>query len=193
MIKKKENNLKIKGCLCLCDNFSKCVIWDTLRSFLFITKIMNNVSFSGYLSVCIFNHPIIHNICDIMMSINTWDRVHFWIYFKAIRWVLNFAIKKNQKNRVFNFAIKTFFSACWKIKQRKTFLSINDTVLSNHHYPQTIQKYLHHHLNHPIHFRLQIILWFPTLTYFHWLIAQLSNRNHLDPFIADQIHLKIEV
>ena len=67
-----------------------------LRSFLFVTKIMNNVSFSGYLSVCIFNHPITYNICDIMMSINTWDRVHFWIYFKAIRWVLNFAIKKNK-------------------------------------------------------------------------------------------------
>ena len=38
------------------------------------------VSFSRYSSFCIFNDLMIYQICDIMMSINTWDRVHFWIY-----------------------------------------------------------------------------------------------------------------
>ena len=28
----------------------------------------------------IFNHPMIYQICDAMMSISTWDMVHFWIY-----------------------------------------------------------------------------------------------------------------
>ena len=35
------------------------------------------VSFSRYSSFCIFNHLMIYQICDIMMSINTRDRVHF--------------------------------------------------------------------------------------------------------------------
>ena len=38
------------------------------------------VPFLRYSSFCIFNHLMIYQICDIMMSINTWDRVHFWIY-----------------------------------------------------------------------------------------------------------------
>ena len=28
----------------------------------------------------IFKHPMIYQIRDVMMSINTWDKVHFWIY-----------------------------------------------------------------------------------------------------------------
>ena len=28
----------------------------------------------------IFSHPMIYQICDIMMSINTWDKRYFWIY-----------------------------------------------------------------------------------------------------------------
>ena len=28
----------------------------------------------------IFTHPMIYQICDVMMSIITWDRVHIWIY-----------------------------------------------------------------------------------------------------------------
>ena len=37
------------------------------------------VPFSRYSSFFIFNHLMIYQICD-MMSINTRDRVHFWIY-----------------------------------------------------------------------------------------------------------------
>ena len=35
------------------------------------------VLFSRYSSFCI-KHPIIYQICDVMVSISTWDRVHFW-------------------------------------------------------------------------------------------------------------------
>ena len=38
------------------------------------------VPFSWYSSFCIFVHSMIYQICDIMMNIGTWDRVHFWIY-----------------------------------------------------------------------------------------------------------------
>ena len=27
-----------------------------------------------------FNHPMIYRICDVTISISTWDKVHFWIY-----------------------------------------------------------------------------------------------------------------
>ena len=37
------------------------------------------ILFSRYSSFCIFNHPVIYQICDIMVSISTWDRVDFWI------------------------------------------------------------------------------------------------------------------
>ena len=36
--------------------------------------------FLRYSSFCIFNHPIIFQIYDVMMSISTWYRVHFSIY-----------------------------------------------------------------------------------------------------------------
>ena len=38
------------------------------------------VPFSRYSNFCIFNHSIIYQICVVMMSIRTWDRVHSWIY-----------------------------------------------------------------------------------------------------------------
>ena len=38
------------------------------------------VPFSRYSSFCIFNHSMIYQICDVMMSISAWGRVHFWIY-----------------------------------------------------------------------------------------------------------------
>ena len=43
--------------------------------FYFVEKL-----FSVLKIFCIFNHPMIYQVCDIMMSISTWDRVHFWIY-----------------------------------------------------------------------------------------------------------------
>ena len=30
--------------------------------------------------ILIFNHPMICQICDVIMSISTWDRVQFWVY-----------------------------------------------------------------------------------------------------------------
>ena len=36
--------------------------------------------FSRYSSFCISNHPMIYQICDVMMSISTSGTVHFWIY-----------------------------------------------------------------------------------------------------------------
>ena len=38
------------------------------------------VLFSRYLRFCIFNHLMIYQICDIMMNIIIWDRMHFWLY-----------------------------------------------------------------------------------------------------------------
>ena len=48
-----------------------------LRIFLFHRKV---IPFLRYSSSCIINHPMISQICDVMMSISTWDRVHFLIY-----------------------------------------------------------------------------------------------------------------
>ena len=48
-----------------------------IKNFYFAEKY---VLFSRYLSICIFNHPMIYQICDITMSICTWDKVQFWIY-----------------------------------------------------------------------------------------------------------------
>ena len=38
------------------------------------------VPFSRNSSFCIFNPPMIYQICDVMMSISPWNRVHFWMY-----------------------------------------------------------------------------------------------------------------
>ena len=49
-----------------------------VKNFFILWK--NHVPFSRYLIFCILNNPVIYQICDVMMSINTWDMVHFWIY-----------------------------------------------------------------------------------------------------------------
>ena len=46
----------------------------------FIISKKSSVLFSRYSSFCIFNHPMIYQICYVMVSISTWDRVHFWIF-----------------------------------------------------------------------------------------------------------------
>ena len=54
-----------------------CHLRHGLRIFLFHRKVMFR---SQYIQVfvCIFNHPMTYQIYNIMMSISTWDRVHFW-------------------------------------------------------------------------------------------------------------------
>ena len=54
-----------------------CHLRHTLRIFLFRRKVMFLLR---YLSFCIFNHPMIYQICVVMVSISTRDRVHFRIY-----------------------------------------------------------------------------------------------------------------
>ena len=50
-----------------------------IKNFFILKK--NYVSFSRYSSFCIFNHLMIYQICDVTVSISTWDNLHFWIYF----------------------------------------------------------------------------------------------------------------
>ena len=47
---------------------------------IFFILYKNNVPSSRYSKFCIFNHLIIYQICDVMMNISTWDKVHFLIY-----------------------------------------------------------------------------------------------------------------
>ena len=43
------------------------------------------VPFSRYSGSRIFNHAMIYQICDVTMSISTWDKVHFWIYLLSLK------------------------------------------------------------------------------------------------------------
>ena len=49
---------------------------------LFVAQFKNQsyVLFSRYSSFRIFNHLMIYQICEVIMSISIWDRVHFWVY-----------------------------------------------------------------------------------------------------------------
>ena len=38
------------------------------------------VPLETYSRFCILNHPKIYKICDVMMSISIWDKMHFWLY-----------------------------------------------------------------------------------------------------------------
>ena len=44
---------------------------------IFFISYKSYVPFSRF---CIFNHPMIYQIYDVMMSIRKWGRVQFWIY-----------------------------------------------------------------------------------------------------------------
>ena len=50
-----------------------------IKIFFFISE-KSYVPFTRYSSFSIFNRPMSNHICDVMMSISTWDRVHFGIY-----------------------------------------------------------------------------------------------------------------
>ena len=58
--------LKISGCMPALRHYSFC-------------KMLHDVPFSRYSSFCILNYPMFFQICD-MMSISTWDMLHFSIY-----------------------------------------------------------------------------------------------------------------
>ena len=58
----------------------------TSQSGSFEAQIKNFISwksygpFARYSNFCILNLPMIYQICDVLMSISTWDRVHLYIY-----------------------------------------------------------------------------------------------------------------
>ena len=54
-------------------------MWGTDKEFFISLK--SYVTLSTYSSFCISNDPMIYQICDVMISISTWDRVNFWIFF----------------------------------------------------------------------------------------------------------------
>ena len=80
-----------------------------IKIFLFRRKI---VPFSRYSSFCILNHPMIYQICDVMMSISTWDKVHFWIY------VLNLNSRSHQTWPVDRYKQGQYFSVIFWIISR---------------------------------------------------------------------------
>ena len=55
-----------------------CYLWHILRIFLFRRKVMFHSWDIHFF--CIFNHPMIYKIFDVMMGISIWAWVHFWIY-----------------------------------------------------------------------------------------------------------------
>ena len=68
-----KNYLRYKS-----DNFSKYVIWGTGSEFFYFVEKLCSVLkiFKGLY----FKDPMVCQICDVMMSISKWDRVHFWVY-----------------------------------------------------------------------------------------------------------------
>ena len=63
-----------KGCSCYKTITSQKV---QVKNFFILWK--TYVTFSRCSRFCIFNHPMIYEVCDVIMSIKTWGRVHFWI------------------------------------------------------------------------------------------------------------------
>ena len=59
-----------KGYLCYKTITPQSVLSGTHVNFFFVKRY---VPFSRYSSFCIFSHPMIYQICDVMMSISTWD------------------------------------------------------------------------------------------------------------------------
>ena len=59
---------------------SQNVLFEPQVKIFFLILWKSYVPFWRYSIFCIFNHLMIYQICEVMMSISTWDRVHFWIY-----------------------------------------------------------------------------------------------------------------
>ena len=69
--------LMFKGCL-HCKMITSQNVGSEIQIKSFSLLQQNYVPFSRYSSFSIFNHPMIYQICDVMIRICTWDKVHFW-------------------------------------------------------------------------------------------------------------------
>ena len=76
-----EENKQMKEPPLQNDNFSKSVIWGTGCKFFYFEEKLWKLFHSQDIELFfIFNHVMIHQMCDVMISISTWDTVHFWIH-----------------------------------------------------------------------------------------------------------------
>ena len=71
---------KVKGYLLNKTITSPNVPYEAQVKNFFVSK-KSYVPFWRYSNFYIFNHLMIDQICDVMMSISIWDRVNFWISF----------------------------------------------------------------------------------------------------------------
>ena len=55
-----------------------------VKNFLFCREVMSVLKIFSFLH---FNHLMIYQICDVMKSISTWDKVHFRKYFLSHSWL----------------------------------------------------------------------------------------------------------
>ena len=76
--------------------------------FFFIFR-KSSVLFAKNLLFSIFNHLLICQICDVMVNISTWDRVHFWIY------LLNYDSLSHQTWPFDKYKLGQKISRIWKI------------------------------------------------------------------------------
>ena len=93
------------------------------------------VPFSRYSSFCIFNHPMIYQICDVMMSINTRNRAYFWIY------LLNHNSLNHQTWPIDKYKHKQWFSVIfWTIWRNGAKFQVFFNLAASTNYP--ITKYV---------------------------------------------------
>ena len=100
-----------------------------LRHMLKFVWYHREVMFSRVSSFCIFTHPMIYQICDVMMSLSTWERVHFWIY------LLNHDSLSHQTWSIVKFKQGQYFSGMlWTIRWTGDKLQVfsNLTTCSNY-------------------------------------------------------------
>ena len=80
---------------------------------------------------------MIYQICDVMMSISTWDRVHFWIY------LLNHNSSNHQTWPIDRFTWRQYFSEIFWIiwNTRATFQAISNVATCSNYLITNYAKY----------------------------------------------------
>ena len=73
---------------------------------------------------------MIYQICDIMMSIRTWDKVHFWIYPFNHNWCIVWRIDKYKQGQYEQFGGLGLSSRSFSIKQPPPIIHCQDSRVS---------------------------------------------------------------
>ena len=108
------------------------------------------VAFLIYSSFCIFNHPMSYQIFDVLMSVSTLDRVHFWMYLLNDNSLTHeiWSVDRCQQGQYFSEIFSVIWGTGTKLQTLFNFATCSNYLITNYvKFPVSFQVSLYCHCN----------------------------------------------